>query len=258
MAENQEGVKQETSSESPAQEAPAQISEQEGTAQVDAKSTPSDTSSAEQRVPYGRFQELVHEKNEMKEKLSNMERLLQERQEPKGPTPMELSKKELVDLGIREDAAEKMLGAFRRVSKADAQEVAAPLVQKTAQAEVDNWINDFSKEHEDFKTLEPQMNEVFASLPQQTKFTIASDPKGLELLYAHVKQMNSKQSLDEAYKRGVEDGYKGKAKKSSVTPGLSGKTSPPGELTPETIGKMSLKEYKERRDEILKLVQPGR
>lgn len=198
-----------------------------------------------------RFQELISEKNELKDKLSTMERLLQERDQPAKPSPMELAKKELVDLGIEDKAAERIVNSIKLVSDASTESRVAPVEQVTAQREVDNWLKDFSKEHKDFNELEPKMNETFKALPERTQTMLASDPMALELLYNHVKAQQVKEEVDKAYRKGVEDGYKNKQNKASGSPGSNGSANPPGEISRKSIAEMSLEEYKKNRTEIM-------
>lgn len=198
-----------------------------------------------------RFQELVSEKNQLKNKISEMERILQERSEPKGPTPFEMAKQEIASLGLDDKATEKLLKAVQYITKGDIEANVAPMQQALAAKEIETWVDNFSKEHKDYVELEPKMAETFASLPEATQRMLASDPMGTQLLYDHVKQQRVDEELKKSYEKGVNDGYKNKQNKSAGSPTTGGSVNPPGELTREAIKNMSIEEYKKNRAQIM-------
>ena len=198
-----------------------------------------------------RFQELISEKNELTNKVSQMEKLLQEKFEPKGPTPMELAKQELSSLGLDDKATEKLLKAVQHITRGDIETSVAPVSKALAAKEIESWVEKFAKEHEDYEELEPKMAETFYALPAETQKMLASDPVGTQLLYDHVKQQMVKEELKKSYEKGVSDGYKNKQNKSAGSPTTGGSANPPGELTREAIKNMSLEEYKKNRVQIM-------
>lgn len=228
-------------------------SNNESKTQEEANSSESESSNEAENQPFHkhpRFQELVREKNQLKSQISNMERILAEKSGPAKPDPIALARKELTDLGMKEDAAEKVLNAAKLAAKAELGDRVNAVEANAGKREMDAWLNDFSKNHEDYAELEPQMFEVFQALPDNTKTLVVSDPMGLQLLYDHVKVQNMKDELDKSYKKGTEDGYKSKKNKSSISPTPGGSKNTPGEVTRKSVGEMSLQEYKKLRDEI--------
>lgn len=220
--------------------------------QAEANSAPEP--SKEDNLPFHqhpRFKELISEKNNLKNQLSQMERLMQEKFKAPQENPIDVARKKLTTLGVDEKAADEVLSAIKLVANSYTDSQVSPLKEATTQKEIDSWLSDFSKSHEDYEKLEPQMYEVFTALPPQTQSLIASDPMGVELLYDHVKQQNLKEELNNSYQKGVNDGYKNKLSKSSMTPGPAGSPNPPGDITRESIAKMSLAQYKERRGEVM-------
>lgn len=202
-----------------------------------------------------RFKELINEKNELKNQLSQMERILQQKDETKAPSPLEVAKGKLKSLGVKDEAAAELLETMRLVSDSRVQNIE----QASVQREIESWVSDFSRNHKDYEELEPQMFEVFQALPQRTQQLIASDPMGIQLIYDHVKMQNVSKELEKAHEDGVKAGYKNKQNKTSVTTTVPGSQNPPGgELTRESIAKMSPAEYKSKQKEIWEAYRAGR
>lgn len=257
MSEETLGVAEETQSvDSPATESTEIQSTEQTTA--DAQDGSNKTEVKPQPFhEHPRFKELISEKNELKQKLSQMERVLQERDQPRQPSPEDLALEELKSLGVEEAAAKKVLNSVKLVSNSYADQRIKSLEQASVQREMNSWVDDFSKSHEDFKNLEPQMYEVLKSLPENTQALVASDPMGVQLLYDHVKMQNVSEELNKARKDGANEAYKNKQTKTSLTPTPGGSKNPPGALTRKSIDKMPLAEYKKRRDEIWAALKDG-
>jgi len=229
----------------------------------EAENTPVEESSTQPKGDKGdlpfhehpRFKQLIDEKNELKDQLSQMERILQEKTEPikQGPTPLEVAKGKLKKLGVTDAAAEELLDAVRLVSD----NRVASIEQATVQQQIEGWVAEFARSHEDYEALEPQMFGVFQKLPQKTQQLLASDPMGIQLLYDHVKQQGAKEELKKAREDGVKAGYKTKQSKTSVTSTTGGSPNPPGELSVKKVSEMSLDEYKAHRKEILEAMRSG-
>lgn len=218
--------------------------------QEEAKSSPQPK---EENTPFHehpRFRELISEKNQLKEQLSNMERVLQEKFESPKQTVSDIAKQKLVSLGLEDKAAQELLEAVKLVSSGYTDQRLQPIEQAHNQLETDAWIDSFSKEHKDFESLQPQMTQVFQALPKNTQYTIASDPMGLQLLYSHVKMQNMEKELKSSYQSGVEAGYKNKQSKSSITPSPAGSKAPPGEITRKGIREMTPEKYAQLKKEL--------
>jgi len=226
---------------------------------TDAKSAP-ETKEPEANEPFHknpRFQELVSEKNEWKERATRMEQLLAEKSGQPKADPDAEALKELTELNIDEKAARKILNAVKKSVTPMMNERVAPLEAKTVKAETDGWIESFKKEHTDFEALEPEMTKVFESLPERTKMLVVSDPKGLELLYDHVSKQNFDAKVKESYEKGKADAYKTKQEKSSLSPTPAGSKAVSSELSRSSINAMTPAEYKARRKEILSAASRG-
>lgn len=199
-----------------------------------------------------RFKELISEKNQLRDQLSNMERILQERSAPPAPSPYDTAKQKMVKLGLDESAAQELVDSMKTIAGAAVDGRVQPMEAASVQREIDNWTSDLAKEHEDFDNLRPQMYEVFRALPDSIQQLVSSHPIGIRLVYDHVKAQNMEKELKSSYQNGVEAGYKNKQSKSSIAPAPVGSKNPPGEITRKAIAEMSIAEYKKNRDKIMK------
>lgn len=214
---------------------------------------------AEKEQPFHehpRFKELIAEKNDYKERLSKMETVLQEKFNPR-PDPFSQAQERLVKLGMKEDAAKEVLEAVKMVSSNYTDQRVAPIEQSAVKAEVDGWIDNFRRSHEDFDALEPKIYEAYKALPSITQQVIASDPMGLELLYDHVKVQNMKDELKKAESRGAKSAYENKQIKSGMSP-TPGANNPPGGFTRESIASMNNTEYAKNKAAIWAALREGK
>lgn len=235
----------------------AENQSQENT-KADAQAAPEKDENAQPFHQHPRFQELISEKNELKTKLSQMERILQEKVEGPKQSPMDVATEKLKALGIEEKSAKEILDAARIASSGDVEGRLKSVEQASVQREIDSWLSDFAKSHDDYGKLEPQMYGVFQALPDQTQKLIASDPMGVQLLYDHVKQQNVQEELNKARQNGANEAYKNKQIKSSLSPTTGGSKNPPGEYTRSGIAKMSTADYAKLRADINKAAKEGR
>lgn len=249
----EENLTQEASSTSQTQENQTQ----ENT-KADAQAAPEKDEKSLPFHEHPRFQELISEKNELKNKLSSMERILQERDQPKGPSPMDVATEKLKNLGIEEKAAKEILEAVKLTSASQVESRLHNVEQASVQREIDSWLSDFAKSHDDYSKLEPQMYSVFQALPDATQKLVASDPMGVQLLYDHVKQQNVQEEINKARQNGANEAYKNKQTKSSMSPSPAGSKNPPGEYTRTRIAEMSNTEYAKLRLDIQKAAKEGR
>jgi hypothetical protein len=199
-----------------------------------------------------RFKELINEKNQLRDQLSNMERILQKQSEPAKPSPYDAVKQKMLGLGLEDKAAQELVDSMKTVANAAVDSRVQPIEAASVQREIDGWTSDLAKEHEDFDSLRPQMYEVFRALPDTIQQLVSSHPIGVRLMYDHVKAQNMEKELKSSYQNGVEAGYKNKQSKSSIAPAPVGSKNPPGEITRKAIAEMSIAEYKKSRDKIMK------
>lgn len=212
------------------------------TAPADAKSAQSEENdnSSQPFHKHPRFQELVEEKNELKNKLSEMERLLQEKfDKTTTPDPIEVARTRLEKLGVKREAAEELIETFKIVSDSKTQNLEKAAVKQ----EIDRWIEDFSRSHNDYESLEPQMYQVFTALPVRTQQMVASDPIGLQMLYDHVKQQGSDELVKKAKAEGIKEGYQKKQDKNSVSPTVGGSQKTPDTMSRKALAEMPQSEY---------------
>lgn len=212
----------------------------------------------EQKVPYPRFKELVDEKNQLKSQLEEMSLTLKEIKEqstPKQPSFDDVLIKEYTEgLGVDEGTAKKLIELQSKIVDHKVRNTVKPLEEATLQHEVDSWLSDFEKSHSDYKDLKGKMGDVFASLPEHTQTMLASDPKGLELLYGYVKAQNLEDLKKQSFEEGKTAAYENRLSKESV--GSSPvSTSVQSDLTAEAVGKMSIKEYAEYKAKNLEKVK---
>lgn len=210
-----------------------------------------ETKEDDAKIPYGRFKEVIEEKNELRKRLDSLESKFNTQEASKRPSAIDSAVQKLVKRGMDEESATALVEAQFEIASSAVNDRVAPIEQHSVEAEVKAWTREFSTSHKDYAELEPVMYSIFQSLPAQTQQTVASSKEGLELLYSHAKVQKMQDEIDKNYKKGVSDGYKNKASKNSVS-SESGSAVKGGLPTLEDIGKMSLQEYEKHRDVILK------
>lgn len=212
-----------------------------------------------QHVPYSRFQEVVKVKNEYASRLEELEKRLSTHdaiigQTAKKDIPSKHVEK-LVAAGMDRGVAELLVETSAGLAKESVSDVVEPLKQATISQQVQSWTEKFKQSHKDYDELEPEMVKVFEAMPPRTQDLIVSDPKGLELIYAHVKMQRLEDEKNKSFQAGAQAAYDSKGLKAALSSTAGATTNPNVGLTRNEIAGMSLKEYEARRAEILKSLQ---
>lgn len=238
----------------------------EGTSPVSAELTPEVESAGKEggdNQPFHknpRFQELVSEKNSYRDRAERAER---EAAELRSQVASNLNKraerdpyKETFDQlradGVSEKEAQILARASAKAAEVAAERRVAPVEAATLQETIDRSMSEFAKEHSDFDALQPQMYELFRSLPVVDKNYISSSPNGLKWLYSHVKEQRLPQMLKDEFEKGRKAGLEGKKAKEAFAPTGGASVRAPGAgFSDEDITAMSPEEYDKNRPKIL-------
>ena len=257
-------------SDSPAESNPEATSEH---SPVGAEPTPEEKQEEEERLKslpfheHPRFQELVKEKNEFKSRTERLEqevRALRTSSESRLPkheekSPVEAIFEKLTKAGVEEKSARLLAESTVEAATSVADKRVAPVEAAAIQGAIDRHIEEFARDHKDYKDLQPQMYEVFKSLSESDQEYFAKSPKGLQFLYDHVKVAKAEEEVQKAFERGKQEGYAGKKSKESFAPTVGAATKvPSSELTEEQIRDMSIEDYMKRRLEIIASRAPKR
>ncbi len=214
-------------------------------------------------IPYGRFKEVVSQKNEYENRISELENRLktQEALSQQSLTKGDNNKyfKKLVGTGMDEQMAQTFIESMQGTANEFISERVAPLEQHRIQAEVNDWADRFSRTHSDYVELEPVMYKLFQALPEKTRGYLASDPAGLELIYSHAKRLKLESGEDSKIQEGRDAAYANKGLKQAMS-GNSGTAVPPGAdaIKRADIRNMSVADYAKRREEILANMRQGK
>lgn len=198
---------------------------------------------------------------EMMDKNRNLERQVSELHSrmsggpAKDENPADEILSDFTKAGLNPELAKVISNGIVKGSTKVADKRVAPLESSTLQQEVSNAVRTFAAAHKDYEQLKPQMAEVYENLPKDLADAIAMDRTGksLELIYNHVKAVSVKEIEEAAFKKGIQEGFKQKQLKTSVSP--SGGSSAPqtkGEYSDKDIDEMSVADYKKLQAEILK------
>lgn len=210
-------------------------------------------------IPYARFSEVIRERNEARARADAQEARLRELELSRATAPqpdvMDMQAKRLAEkLKLDASNAREIVEAAREVARAERGE----LESRLKAYEVNTWLGQMKAKFKDFDTIQPLMDKQFSALDPQERAYIASSPNRLEMFYNHVKSKIVEQKEKDAYEKGLEDAYKNKANKSSVSPAPGGVSQPQkGQLSLAAIRAMSSKEYMERQDEINDAIKKG-
>lgn len=225
-----------------------------GSPPVESNSAPDSSGGA---IPYSRFSEVIRERNEARERAALYEQRLRESVIPGSSVPqresvLDVQAKRLAEkLKMDPVAAREVAEAAREIARAERQE----LESRISANEVNNWMGSLAAKHKDYAEIVPLMDREFAALDPQEKAYIASSPKRLEMFYNHVKSSVAEQKEKMAFEKGVEEAYRNKQVKSSVSSKPGSAAQPhEGELTLEKIRSLTPKQYAERQSEINALV----
>lgn len=260
MADANSPVTDATPAPAPSSEAQSQapvntpLAEQAGSAQ------PGINNGSEQAIPYGRFREVISQKNEYAEKIEALERRLGAYEtnlvQNRAGSVVDDAVGKLVAAGLDQNAAKLLVETQMALLDTRVSERISPLEQRAMRREVEDWIGDFSRSHADYKTLEPLMEREFAALPPQQQGMIASSPQGLEMLYWKVKGVHAQSQVQQGQNQGATNAYNNMAQKAAMT-STPGSPVPSSALTREAISKMSSEEYSKRRAEIFAALGSG-
>lgn len=223
-------------------------------------STPAAVSN-EGRIPYSRFQEVVSQKNEYQSKIEALERrlgafesnLVQNR--PASQTEEAVGR--LVAAGLEPNAAKLLVETQMSLMEARVNERISPLEQKAQRQDVDGWIRGFAQDHADYRSLEPEMEKVFANLPQHQQAFIAGSPEGLEMLYWKVKGTSAQNQVQQSQTAGATQAYNNIAQKAAMASTPSASVGTGNAITREAIGKMTQAEYAQNRAAIFEAYKNG-
>lgn len=235
-------------------------------AQVDVANTPTAEQAGankapENKIPQGRFNEVIQERNSEREARERLEARVRELEtmRSEGGTKREsvadLEVKRLVSkLGMEESAAREIVMTYENLNQHQRREQAA--AQSRFQAE--SWATDKAKNDPVYEDIEPELDKSFSSLNPQMQGFIAQNADALEMFYESVKSRHLGGKVKENYSKGAEDAYKNKAAKQAISsiPGSSssvGKT----ELSRKSIAEMSVQEYQKRLPEINEALNKG-
>lgn len=222
----------------------------EATPPVTANVTPVSKEPAvtEKSIPYPRFKEMVDKKNDLENRLKKLEEMAPAK--PEVPDYVDAAVKKLMEKGMEEESAKELVSTQLELAKKAADERVAPVEDAATKREVEEWFTEFKKSHTDYADLEPKMFEAFKNLSETQQDLISADPKGVQLLYNHVKVQVLEEQLAKKYEQGVKDGYENKQLKSAASTEPS--SGPQGLPSRKDISSMTLDDYKKIRDSLLK------
>lgn len=215
--------------------------------------------SEDKSVPYTRFQEVIQKKNAHEQKIKELEDRLNQLQpaEKQAQTALDRQVAKLVSRGMDENVARLIAETSSEIAQEQVSERLAPMERASVEKEMESWIDNFSKQHTDYKDLEPEMQKIFTNLPESTKSIVVSDKMGLELLYSHAKRQKLEQELGKKFQEGVSKAYDNKGLKAAVSSTPVTAKMPDNTLTRESISKMGEEEYTRRKSEIVSAMFSG-
>lgn len=208
---------------------------------------PVENESRERTIPYPRFKEVVDKKNDLESRLKKLE---EKAFKNETPDYIEAAVKKLVDEGMEADAAQKLVATQREIAAKEAESRVAEVREAATKKEVDEWLESFQKSHPDYAELEPEMTKAFMALSPTVQDLVSADPRGVQLLYDHVKVAKLEAELKAKYEQGIQDGYKNKQLKEGLSPAPA--AGPKGLPSLKDIEKMPMSEYVKIREEVLK------
>ena len=211
-------------------------------------------------IPYGRFKEVIDQKNEYAARMEALERRLGAYEtnivKSRQNSVVDDAVSRLTAAGLDANAAKLLVETQHQILEARFKERLEPLEQRNTQYEVKQWINDFSAKHKDYNVLEPHMERAFANLPPQQQAFIAGSPQGLEMLYWKVKGELAVQQAPNLKQQGVNQAYQTMGQKAAMS-STPGSAPVKAALTKDSIANMSQSEYLARRNEIMDAMSKG-
>lgn len=217
-------------------------------------------------IPYLRFKEVNEKRKSLETELSDLRRRLADREkasEQNDPEQMEnetMSKavKKLVQNGMNPQAAQVFAEVFKDMAKKEGRKFRSELgsfqeklEEKNAEKELSARQAEFRKAHNDYAEYEDAMTKRWEGLDEGSQRALLASPKAYEFLYASAKADKLEEVAAKGREEGRKEAYEGKSLKAAVssTPGTT--AQPRKKYTAEDVSKLSLKEYKANRDQIL-------
>lgn len=220
---------------------------------------PASGNGSENRVPQSRFNEVVHERNQIREMYEARIRELESRQSvqvPQRPSVIDAQAERLAkELSMDKDAARKILEANAEVRRAEQDEIE----NRHRASRAEEWARNKAQADPDFKALGPELDREFSAKSPQMQQRIAADPELLEMFYESVRSRHLGSRAKEAYAKGADEAYRAKQVKQAVS-NVPGSSSGSGvtPLSREGIRRMSPEEYMKRQPEINEALRLGK
>lgn len=234
-------------------------------AQGDTSNTPTventgEAKAPENKIPQGRFNEVIQERNTEREARERLEARIRElesvRQEgPKRQSFGDIEAKRLAaKLGMEESAASEIVATFQNLTQAQQREQEAARQRQDAFA----WADQKGKVDPLYKDIEPELDKSFSALRPEMQQYIAQNPDALEMFYENVKAKHLVSKSKDSYNKGAEDASKNKLLKQAVS-SVHGTSAPGGKtaLTRKSLAAMDTAEYMKRLPEINEAIKSG-
>lgn len=228
----------------------AEGSEPQATPPAEAKSA---LESEEQRVPYSRFKEVIEEKNNLGNRISELESQLQSMAEQnQGPSAYDKALERFKNKGLDDTTARVLADSVVEIANEITDKRVSKVEENASMNEVSIWTENLIKQHPDANQYIGIMEDIWSSMPAHTQDLIVSDPVGLELLYAKAKEYLVDDRIEQAKSEGMEIERNSLAQKKAMS-GASGKGSVRMESmpSPEEVKNMTDEEYAKVRKLVL-------
>lgn len=225
----------------------------ENAAQTSTEENSGANATQENRVPQSRFNEIIDQRNRERQLREDYEAKLRELESRLGAgtqkpnSVIDAEAKRLAErLNMDEKAAREILESQASVVRSQN----AQVEERFRQMEINEWSRAIASRHADYAQVVPKMEKLFMEMTPQEQHLAVSSPRGLEMLYAYAKAAELPNKEKEAFNAGANAAYQNKAQKQALssTPGAAANVRK--DLSPEAIRNMSVKEYRERYDEI--------
>lgn len=222
-------------------------------AQTSTEGVASGATNNENRIPQSRFNEIIDQRNRERELREGYEAKLRELEsrlgagQSKPDSVIEAETARLAEkLNMDPKAARELVEAQANIARAER----AQVENRLRQYEINEWSRGMSQRYKDYADVVPKMEKLFMEMAPHEQNMVVSSPRGLEMLYAYAKSAELPNKEKEAFNAGANAAYQNKAQKQALssTPGAAANVRK--ELSPEAIRNMSVKEYRERYDEI--------
>lgn len=217
-------------------------------------------------VPYSRFKEINEKKKSLETELTELRGKLagRDRENSEKAEAESLTKavNKLVQNGMNPQAAQVLTEVFKDLAGKEGKKYSseletikkhldAELEVKNAEKQLAERQAEFRKAHPDHAEYESAMTKRWEALDDDSQRALLSSPKAYELLYSSAKAGRLEELMQKGREEGRQEAYDSKNLKSAIssTPGAT--AQPKKKYTAEDIPKLSMKEYKENRAQIL-------